>query len=69
MNKPGRGGQREGAGRKPKGEGVRVQKSVSLTPTVWDYIDRVRGDKSESDIIEAVFLTLLTTAPSGRGGE
>ncbi len=52
--KPGRGGQRKGAGRHPKSEEKRVQKSVSLTPTVWAIIaaEQAKNGGSESDAIE-----------------
>jgi hypothetical protein len=53
-DKPGRGGSRKGAGRKPKSNEKRVQKSVSLTPTVWNIIaaDQAKHGGSESDAIE-----------------
>lgn len=54
MNKPGRGGQRQGAGRKPKSTEKRIQKSVNLTPATWAIIaaEQAKNGGSESDAIE-----------------
>lgn len=57
MSKSKRGGQREGAGRHPKSDEARVQKSVNLTPRVWAFIALMQlahpGD-SESDALERI---------------
>lgn len=50
MNKPKRGGAREGAGAKPKGPMRRKMLSIRLPP---DLIERLRAsDDSQSDQIE-----------------
>lgn len=55
-DKPGRGGRRKGAGRPPKGEAAREQKSVSLTPRVWAFIafNQLQFGGSESDALERI---------------
>ena len=55
-DKPGRGGRRTGAGRKPKGDEARAQKSVSLTPRVWAFIafNQLQFGGSESDALERI---------------
>ncbi len=54
---PKRGGRRAGAGRPPKSDETRVQKSVSLTPRVWSFVAMTQlahpGD-SESDALERI---------------
>lgn len=48
--KPTRGGAREGAGR-PKGSGTGrtvTTSSINLPPTLWDKLDKMRGEKSRS---------------------
>jgi hypothetical protein len=59
MEKPGRGGRREGAGRKPKSGENRIQKSVNLTPQAWAALAaQQQAGESESDTLER----LLTAA-------
>lgn len=46
-----------GAGRPPKSEETRVQKSVSLTPRVWSFIAMMQlahPGESESDALERI---------------
>jgi hypothetical protein len=64
-NKPGRGGRRKGAGRKPKGEAIREQKSVSLTPRVWAFIafNQLQLGGSESDAIERIIRSHFLFVP------
>ena len=52
--KPGRGGARKGAGRPPKGDEPREQRSINLTPRVWAFIayQQLALGGSDSDIIE-----------------
>jgi hypothetical protein len=53
IEKPARGGRRTGAGRKPKSDAPRVQKSINLPPSAWALIaenQRLFGG-SESDAI------------------
>lgn len=66
-NKPGRGGKREGAGRPPKagrGGEKRIQKSITLPPSLWEWIDRQDG--TESDVIERLVNAALTQTTAGR---
>ena len=58
-DKPGRGGRRTGAGRKPKADERRKQKSVNLTPAVWSFIAtfQVQIGGSESDTLERICRT------------
>jgi hypothetical protein len=52
-----RGGAREGAGRPPKSDAARIQKSVSLTPRVWAFIAMMQlahPGESESDALERI---------------
>lgn len=57
MEKQGRGGRREGAGRPPKGEEKRIQKSINLTPQAWATLTKLQqAGESESDVIERLLL-------------
>jgi hypothetical protein len=55
--KDGRGGFREGAGRKPVGETKKV--SISLPDGDWERFDEVRGDRSRSEFLRELILKEL----------
>lgn len=61
-----RGGQRKGAGRPPKSEEAREQKSVNLTPRVWAFVAMMQlahpGD-SESDALERICRSHILFVP------
>jgi hypothetical protein len=58
-DKSGRGGKRKGAGRKPKADEKREQKSVNLTPSVWAFIAGMQEyiGGSENDALEYICRT------------
>jgi hypothetical protein len=59
------GGSRKGAGRPPKGDEARVQKSVNLSPRVWAFIAMIqlaRGG-SESDALERICRSHILFVP------
>lgn len=64
-NRPGRGGRRKGAGRPPKGDEIREQKSVSLTPRVWSFIafNQLQFGGSESDALERIIRSHFLFVP------
>lgn len=64
-DKPGHGGRRKGAGRPPKSDQTRIQKSVSLTPRVWAFVafNQLQFGGSESDALERICRTHFFFVP------
>ncbi len=52
----GRGGKRDGAGRKRAREEAVTTSSISLTPSGWDMLDAQRGQASRSEWIFGLIL-------------
>lgn len=50
-----RGGKREGSGRKPKGNRLKVKINISIDPGLLEWIDSITDNRS--DLIENVLLS------------
>jgi hypothetical protein len=52
-----RGGLRPGAGRKRKGEALRVRITTTVDPSTLELIDRLRGESSRGELLDRILQT------------